>query len=75
MTYDNPSLTDMHRGIRDTLKKHWWLLMVEGVVLIILGVLAIAYPVAIVTAALAVVLGVLLIWKPATGAMSLTFAL
>ena len=101
----------MHRGIRDTLKKHWWLLMVEGVVLIILGVLAIAYPVVatiavdlyigwlfliagviglialfaaediaaflwtLVTAALAVVLGVLLIWKPATGAMSLTFAL
>src|SRR5208283_459755 len=111
MTYDNPRLPDMHRGIRDTLKKHWWLLMVEGVVLIILGVLAIAYPFVatiavdlyvgwlfliagvvglialfatdeiaaflwtIVTAALAVVLGVLLIWKPATGAMSLTFAL
>ena len=111
MTYDNTNLTDMHRGIRDTLKKHWWLLMVEGVVLIVLGVLAIAYPVVatiavdlyigwlfliagviglialfaaediaaflwtIVTAALAVVLGVLLIWKPATGAMSLTFAL
>ena len=111
MTYDNPSLTDMHRGIRDTLKKHWWLLMVEGVVLIVLGVLAIAYPLVatiavdlyvgwlfliagviglvalfaaediaaflwtIVTAALAIVLGVLLIWKPATGAMSLTFAL
>ncbi len=111
MTYDNTNLTDMHRGIRDTLKKHWWLLLVEGVVLIILGVLAIAYPVVatiavdlyigwlfliagviglialfaaediaaflwtLVTAALAVVLGVLLIWKPATGAMSLTFAL
>ncbi len=111
MTYDNTNLTDMHRGIRDTLKKHWWLLMVEGVVLIILGILAIGYPVVatiavdlyigwlfliagviglialfaaediaaflwtIVTAALAVVLGVLLIWKPATGAMSLTFAL
>ena len=44
MTYENPSLTDMHRGIRATLKKHWWLLMVEGVVLIVLGVLAIAYP-------------------------------
>ena len=111
MTYDNPNLTDMHRGIRDTLKKHWWLLMVEGVVLIILGVLAIGYPLVatitvdlyvgwlfliagvvglialfaaediaaflwtVVTAALALVLGVLLIWKPAEGAMSLTFAL
>ena len=111
MTYDDSSLTNMHRGIRDTLKKHWWLLMVEGVVLIVLGVLAIGYPFVatiavdiyvgwlfliagvvglialfaaediaaflwtIVTAALAVVLGVLLIWKPATGALSLTFAL
>ena len=44
MTTDNTNLTDMHRGIRDTLKKHWWLLMVEGVILIVLGVLAIAYP-------------------------------
>ena len=111
MTYDNLNLTDMHRGIRDTLKKHWWLLMVEGVVLIILGILAIGYPLVatiavdlyvgwlfliagvvglialfaagdiaaflwtVVTAALALVLGVLLIWKPAEGAMSLTFAL
>jgi uncharacterized membrane protein HdeD (DUF308 family) len=111
MAYDNSNLGDMHRGIRDTLKKHWWLLMVEGVVLIILGILAIAYPLVatiavdiyvgwlfliaglvglialfatediaaflwtIVTAALAVVLGVLLIWKPAAGAMTLTFAL
>ncbi len=111
MTYDNQNLTDMHRGMRATLKKHWWLLMVLGVVLIILGILAIAYPwvatIAVdiyigwlfliagvvglialfaaediaaflwtlVTAALAVVLGVLLIWKPAAGAMSLTFAL
>ena len=111
MTADNANLTDMHRGIRATLKKHWWLLMVEGVVLIVLGVLAIAYPFVatiavdlyigwlfliagvvglialfatediaaflwtIVTAALAVVLGVLLIWKPAEGAMTLTFAL
>src|SRR5271167_697080 len=101
MTYDNPSLPDMHRGIRDTLKKHWWLFMVQGVVLIVLGVLAIAYPLVatiavdlyvgwlfliagvvglvalfsavdiaaflwtIVTAALAVAFGVLLIWKPA----------
>ena len=111
MTYDNQNLTDMHRGMRATLKKHWWLLMVLGVVLIILGILAIAYPwvatIAVdiyigwlfliagvvglialfaaediaaflwtlVTAALAVVLGVLQIWKPAAGAMSLTFAL
>ena len=111
MTYDNQNLTDMHRGMRATLKKHWWLLFFLGVVLIILGILAIAYPwvatIAVdiyigwlfliagvvglialfaaediaaflwtlVTAALAVVLGVLLIWKPAAGAMSLTFAL
>ena len=34
----------MHRGIRDTLNSTGWLLMVEGVVLIILGVLAIACP-------------------------------
>ena len=111
MSYNNHSLTDMHRGIRDTLKRHWWVLLVLGLVLIILGVLAIAYPLVatiavdlyvgwlfliagvvglialfaaediaaflwtIVTAALSVALGVLLIWKPAAGAMSLTFVL
>ena len=26
MTYDNQNLTDMHRGMRATLKKHRWLL-------------------------------------------------
>ena len=44
MSYDKDSLTDMHRGIRHTLKKHWWVLVVLGLVLIVLGVLAIAYP-------------------------------
>ena len=55
-----------------------WLFLIAGVV----GLIALfaaediaAFLWTIVTAALAVVLGVLLIWKPATGAMSLTFAL
>lgn len=107
----NLELSDLHRGVRDTLSARWGLLMFEGVALIILGVLAIAYPffatIAIeiyigwlfliagivgliamfyaddiaaflwtfVTAALALALGVLLLYKPAAGAMTLTLAL
>jgi uncharacterized membrane protein HdeD (DUF308 family) len=111
MTSTNPSLTDMQRAIRDAFGVHWRLMMFQGVVMIILGVLAVAAPViatiaidiyigwlflisgvvglialfsaddipaflwSLITAALSVALGVLLIWKPLEGALSLTFVL
>ena len=111
MTSDNPSLTDMQRAVRDAFGVHWRLMMFQGVVMIILGILAVAAPViatiaidiyvgwlflfsgviglialfsvgdipaflwSLITAALSVALGVLLIWKPLEGALSLTFIL
>ena len=111
MTFNNPSLTDMQRAVRDAFGAHWRLMMFQGVVMIILGVLAVAAPViatiaidiyvgwlflfsgviglialfsshdipaflwSLITAALSFALGVLLIWKPIEGALSLTFIL
>ncbi len=104
-------LTHMQRAMRGALNSHWRLLLFQGAVMIILGVLAVAAPVAatfvisvfvgclllisgvvglvvifsigdlpafvwsLITAALSVVVGILLIWKPMTGALSLTLVL
>jgi uncharacterized membrane protein HdeD (DUF308 family) len=101
----------MNRSIRNSLAAHWRLIMAQGVIMVILGALALAAPafatlavdiyvgwlflfsgllglVAIfsathparfrwgmVTAGLSLVLGVMLVWKPAEGALSLTAVL
>ena len=102
---------DMSRAIGGALKAHWRLLFFQGVVMLILGVLAVAVPAAatvvveiyvgwlflisgvvglvavfsagslpaflwsLVTAALSVVAGILLIGRPAEGVVSLTLVL
>lgn len=107
----NRSSTDMQRAISDALSAHWKLFLFQGVVLIILGVLAVAVPAvatlavdifvgwlflisgivglvamfsaknipaflwSLVTAAVSAAVGVLLIWKPVAGALSLTLVL
>ena len=111
MTFNNPDLSNMQRAVRDAFGGHWRLMMFQGVVMIILGVLAVAAPViatiaidiyvgwlflfsgviglialfsshhipaflwSLITAALSIALGILLIWKPLEGALSLTFVL
>jgi uncharacterized membrane protein HdeD (DUF308 family) len=111
MSAVNPSLTDMQRAMQDAFRVHWRLMMFQGVIMIILGALAVAAPViatiaidiyigwlflisgvigllalfstndipaflwGLITAALSVALGVLLIWRPVEGAASLTFLL
>ena len=111
MTVLNPGQGDMHRAISGALKAHWRLFLFQGVVMVILGVLAVAVPAvatvvveiyvgwlflisgviglvaifsagnlpafvwSLVTAALSVVVGILLIWKPAEGVVSLTIVL
>ncbi|MGO9135492.1 MAG: HdeD family acid-resistance protein [Methylovirgula sp.] len=111
MTSLNPSQTDMQRAITGALNAHWRLLIFQGAIMIILGVAAIAWPVAatiaidfyigwlfliagivglvvmfsaanipaflwsLITAALSLAVGVLLLWKPVEGAVSLTLLL
>ncbi len=106
-----PGLNVMQRAIADALRKHWRLLLFEGVLMVILGILAIAAPVTatlavdifigwlflisgvmglvalfsardiaaflwtLVTAALSVAAGIILVSKPAEGAASLTLVL
>jgi uncharacterized membrane protein HdeD (DUF308 family) len=111
MTSSNPTLSDMQRAVRDTVRLHWQLFLAQGVIMLILGVLAIIWPgistiavdiyvgwlfllsgvVGIVvmflardvqaflwmllTAALSLFVGVILLYRPAEGAASLTLVL
>jgi uncharacterized membrane protein HdeD (DUF308 family) len=60
MTSLSPSGTEMQRAINLSLGAHWRLFLVEGVILIILGILAIAAP-AIATLTVDIFIGALLI--------------
>jgi len=111
MSSPNPTLSDMQRAVRDALRVHWRLFLAQGVIMVILGVIAIIWPVmatiavdiyvgwlflisgivgliamfsaedvpafvwTLLTAALSLVVGVLLLWKPVEGAVSLTLVL
>jgi uncharacterized membrane protein HdeD (DUF308 family) len=104
-------VSDMQNALKDAVHAHWMLFLFQGVAMLILGVLAIAWPAVatiavdfyvgwlflisgivglvamfaardvpaflwtLLTAALALAAGVLLLWKPAEGAVSLTFVL
>lgn len=111
MDSQDATLTDMRRAIGNALGAHWRLFMVQGAVMVVLGILAILAPVAasiavdifagwlflisgvvgliaifsthhvhaflwsLITAALSVVVGLLLIVRPVEGAVSLTILL
>ena len=111
MTLVDDNLTNMERAIRDGLKGCWRLFLLQGAVMLILGVLAVIEPLvatlainifvgwlfllsglvglvalfsskhmpaflwSLITAALSVAIGVLLIWRPAEGAAPLTIVL
>lgn len=104
-------LNEMRRAIREALRVHWRLFMAQGVVMVILGVLAIVWPMVasfavdiyvgwlflisgivelvalfsaedlpaflwtLLTAAVSLIAGVLLLRRPAEGAASLTLVL
>ncbi|MFZ0693162.1 MAG: DUF308 domain-containing protein [Alphaproteobacteria bacterium] len=101
----------MFESIRNSLRAHWRMMVFQAIVMIVLGILAIAVPVVstlavellvgwlflfsgvagliamlatkevpafswgIVTAALSVIVGILLVWRPAEGALTLTLVL
>ena len=111
MATSDADLSHMQRAVTAAMAAHWRLFMVQGVVMIVLGVLAVAVPMAatlaiellvgwlflisgivglialfsvhntpaflwgLVTAALSVAAGVMLIWNPVAGALSLTLVL
>jgi uncharacterized membrane protein HdeD (DUF308 family) len=107
----DPSLVDMQRAVKNAFSLHWKLFLFQGVVMIILGVLAVCAPVlatlavdiyigwlllisgaiglialisthhvhafvwSLLTAALSIAVGVLLVMRPVQGAISLTVVL
>jgi uncharacterized membrane protein HdeD (DUF308 family) len=111
MAADEQGLHDMRRAVSNALAAHWRMFLFQGVVMIVLGVIAVCAPVAatiavdiyvgwlllisgvfgliaiisthhvhaflwsLITAALSVAIGVLLILKPVQGAISLTVVL
>jgi len=111
MSSSNPPLSDMQRSIRQVLRDYWQLFLFQGVAMVVLGIIAIVWPVittyavdyyigflflisgivgliamfaakdtpaflwTLLTAALSLFAGVLLLWKPAQGAASLTIVL
>jgi len=106
-----PTVGDIRRSVRDAVRLHWGIFLFQGVVLTILGVLAIVWPQistvavdvyvgilfllggvvgfaimvfaptvsaflwSLLTAALELLVGILLLWHPVAGAVSLTLVL
>src|SRR5260370_35005041 len=44
MTVVNPNVSEIKRSIRETLQAHWRLFLLQGVIMILLGALAVAAP-------------------------------
>jgi len=110
MTTSNPRLEDVGQQAREAIRSHWVLFLIQGVIMIILGVLAVGEPMvatlavtlfagwlflfsgivgfagmftarhvpgfwwALITAVLAILVGIYLIWRPLSGTLSLTLA-
>jgi uncharacterized membrane protein HdeD (DUF308 family) len=111
MTSSNLKANEMRLGIEETIQTYWGLFLAQGVMMMILGVLAVIWPQistvavdiyigwmfllsgivglatmflapsvsaflwSLVTAALSLVVGVLLLWHPVEGTVSLTLVL
>ena len=111
MASANPTLSDMQAAVKDTVRLHWQLFLAQGVIMLILGVLAVIWPqistIAVdvyvgwlfllsgivglasmflaqnvqaflwmlLTAALSLFVGIVLLWHPVEGAASLTLVL
>jgi uncharacterized membrane protein HdeD (DUF308 family) len=111
MASTNPNINDMQRAVKDTVHLHWQIFLTQGVIMVVLGVLAVVWPQistiavdvyvgwlfllsgvvglvsmflaqnvqaflwSLLTAALSLFVGVLLLWHPTEGAVSLTLVL
>ena len=107
----NPTVSDLQRAVKDTVHSYWQLFLTQGVIMVILGILAVVWPqistVAVdvyvgwlfllsgivgiftmflardvqaflwmlLTAALSLFVGIVLLWHPVEGAVSLTLVL
>jgi uncharacterized membrane protein HdeD (DUF308 family) len=44
MSSSNPTFSDMQHAVRDTVRLHWRLFLTQGVIMVILGLLAVIWP-------------------------------
>ena len=44
MSSSNPTLSDMQAAVKDTVRLHWQLFLAQGVIMVILGILAVIWP-------------------------------
>jgi uncharacterized membrane protein HdeD (DUF308 family) len=111
MSFPNPTLSDNQHAINELMRTYWILFLVQGIIMVVLGVLAIIWPQistlavdvyagwifllsglvglitmffapnvpaflwSLLTSALSLFCGVLLLWHPVEGAVSLTLVL
>ena len=108
MTAENPRLEDIGRDVREAIRNHWGLFLIQGLIMAGLGLLAVAEPMiatlavtifagwmflvsgivglagvftarrvpgfwwGLITALLAIAVGIYLLWRPLAGVLSLT---
>jgi uncharacterized membrane protein HdeD (DUF308 family) len=111
MSMANPNPEDVQRSMREAIRAHWVLFLIQGLVMVVLGLLAIARPMiatlaveifagwlflisgivglagvfsarktpgiiwTLLRAVLAIIVGVLLLWRPLAGILTLTLLL
>jgi uncharacterized membrane protein HdeD (DUF308 family) len=108
MTAANPRLEEVGRDVREAIRNHWVLFLIQGLVMVVLGLFAVAEPMVatiavtifagwmflvsgivglagvftarrvpgfwwgLITALLAIAVGIYLLWRPLAGVLSLT---
>jgi uncharacterized membrane protein HdeD (DUF308 family) len=111
MSTSEPTINDVRRSVRDAVRLHWHLFLAQGIIMTVLGVLAVIWPQlstvavdvyvgwlfllsgavglitmffapsasaffwSLFTAALSLFVGILLLWHPVEGVVSLTLVL
>src|SRR6478735_7061852 len=73
MASANPTLSDMQAAVKDTVRLHWQLFLAQGVIMLILGVLAVIWP-QISTIAVDVYVGWLFLLRGIVGLVSMFLA-
>jgi uncharacterized membrane protein HdeD (DUF308 family) len=111
VTTANPQMADVGREVREAVRRYWGLFLVQGLVMLVLGLLALARPMiatlaveifagwlflvggivglagmftarkmpgfvwSLIRAVMAIIIGILLLWRPLAGILTLTLLL
>jgi uncharacterized membrane protein HdeD (DUF308 family) len=73
MASTNPNINDMQRAVKDTVHLHWQIFLTQGVIMVVLGVLAVVWP-QISTIAVDVYVGWLFLLSGVVGLVSMFLA-